>query len=199
VTEFCSAHLSCAFEECVNFRNGHRKGHQNDADDVLVGKALYKPSFSEGELQNTFKVKLREIFIKVCHDEASQTHRNVLEVHQNARTEFFTKKENPPESFKSRLTCFLCLTEIPEHTLPCGHVLCTRCVHEAEKPAGSCFYYLKGCPLGLYTEFDELWLASIKPDKAGVCIMSLDRYDRLLGGALRPKVTTRPEVECAVL
>jgi hypothetical protein len=76
------------------------------------------------------------------------------------------------------------LREMPEHPLPCGHVLCTPCVRtyseldmkrEGMQQKDKNFIRLDRCPLHLrYLRFTDPWFLKFKPDLAGVRILSLD-------------------------
>jgi hypothetical protein len=87
------------------------------------------------------------------------------------------------ETFSSHSVCFSCLETAPDHHLPCGHVICTACVvstasgdRDMDKAsiAGG-FVQLEDCPLGRHGKlWVEPWVGVVKPDQAGVRIMSLD-------------------------
>jgi hypothetical protein len=81
------------------------------------------------------------------------------------------------DKFVSHSVCFCCLREMTEHALPCGHVLCTRCVKgygvPTERMPG--MYVMASCPLHDNSAmFPAQWGVYFKPELAGVRILSLD-------------------------
>lgn len=76
-------------------------------------------------------------------------------------------------------TCFCCLMDVPEHPLPCGHVLCTACIRAYGKQAKSSIA-LVCCPLHREsTKWARPAIIKFKPVGAGVRVLSLD------GGGIR--------------
>jgi hypothetical protein len=85
-------------------------------------------------------------------------------------------------SLRTREACLACLTTaVPEHKLPCEHMLCESCCSElsersVEDPS---LHRIDACPLcAAKCEF----LVRIRPATAGVRVLSLD------GGGIRAKV-----------
>ena len=94
-----------------------------------------------------------------------------------------------PEAFISHTTCFSCLFEPPEHALSCGHVLCTSCLRAYGRPRGRNVVEIEGCPMELLSKRSRYgsWKVLLKPDAAGLRILTLDgyvlyrkRFDRML-------------------
>ncbi|RDA85160.1 hypothetical protein CP532_1585 [Ophiocordyceps camponoti-leonardi (nom. inval.)] len=85
-------------------------------------------------------------------------------------------------------TCLKCLDPYPEHCLPCGHVICSVCLKAVGDSMDGGFFELKQCPLLIERrckDWSEPWIGVIKPDQAGIRILSLD------GGGTRGIVELR--------
>ena len=82
---------------------------------------------------------------------------------------------------KSNKTCFACLYQVPDHTLPCGHTLCNDCVLEFGKPSdwAESRFYISRCPLCQVSWSMNLPKFLLKPKCAGVRVLALD------GGGIR--------------
>lgn len=64
---------------------------------------------------------------------------------------------------------------IPQHSLPCGHVLCTPCVKGFGKSLNGSEYSLESCPLHPDDgSWRDAYVIRFKPDLAGVRVLSLD-------------------------
>lgn len=83
-----------------------------------------------------------------------------------------------PEAFISHTTCFSCLFEPPEHALSCGHVFCTSCLRAYGHPRGRAAVEIEGCPMEQSNERLRYapWSVLLKPDAAGLRILTLDGY-----------------------
>jgi predicted acylesterase/phospholipase RssA len=80
--------------------------------------------------------------------------------------------------FVSHASCYGCLVNIPQHPLPCGHVLCDNCVRDCGT-RGHGKIKLEYCPLHTHTSFEPPWEITQKIDHVGIRILSLD------GGGMR--------------
>jgi hypothetical protein len=76
--------------------------------------------------------------------------------------------------YRNHAACFSCLREVPEHPLPCGHVLCTPCVKAFAQRKNRVTYAMKCCPLHPLDRWDKEWDILVKPDLAGVRLLTLD-------------------------
>lgn len=78
--------------------------------------------------------------------------------------------------FKSNLSCFSCLRDMPEHPLPCGHVVCSPCARMFGRQSSKTSFLLENCPLQWNDQFDSAVEISMKPVLAGIRVLSLDGY-----------------------
>jgi hypothetical protein len=60
--------------------------------------------------------------------------------------------------------------------VPCGHIICTPCTAAFGTPLGAGFIKMDSCPLSHHKEVwnEREYLTSIKPDQAGVRVLTLD-------------------------
>lgn len=194
--DFCDRYWPCEFAltignkkfdnaagKCVNVRSGHgSKGHQNKYGKVIaVGS--YQSHFTAESYQETFRyqvfealerllAKLRKAITSGSQAEdriAAQLHRDCVMLH------FYKHiKDIRNKSLVSHSTCFSCLMSPPQHALPCGHILCTPCLSAygtLERDA----IEISSCPMHVDTTFQS-WKIFLKPEAAGVRILSLDGY-----------------------
>ncbi len=86
--------------------------------------------------------------------------------------------------FIGHSACFCCLRKIPQHPLPCGHVLCTPYVKEYGNRAENAVH-IAYCPFHPHDQrLVAPWTVHFKPDLAGVRILSLDGYVSFGGARL---------------
>lgn len=187
---FCNLYWPCSFTNsngrCCNMKSGHNpKGHQNSAGKIIAA-GDYQSSFQceeyVDEWINDIRRNLERIQQEVYQitfyqdslseaDAASKVHlRNMNEFYKNVGDVF---------KFVSHSTCFSCLRELPEHPLPCGHILCGPCVKSYGRQAEKTVIKIDSCPLHVEdTEFladlEFPWMIKIKPLYAGTRILSLD-------------------------
>jgi hypothetical protein len=191
--EYCKLHSLCTFENergrCVNTRSTHEsKGHQNSKGRIIAA-GPYQSDFTFDKYydiwadmleldiprcQNKFKelrdqAELRGQAKRTVSDES-----HALELHRKEMDKFYRGRGTAKE-FRSHTVCFSCLMGIPQHSLPCGHVLCTPCVKGFGKPINRCDFSLISCPLH-YDEcsWNDACDIRFKPDLAGVRVLSLD-------------------------
>jgi hypothetical protein len=183
--DFCGLFWPCEFQSkrgrCVNVQEGHTKGHQNEKGSIL-GTGQYMASFT----WNSFE----EEWLKLLQDKVQNVQDNInakwlqnrrltastitSQVHLQNMQDFY-RRLGGAQSFNSHSTCFCCLREMPEHPLPCGHVLCRACVTDYGSTANSSsLIELDACPLHPGASFRSPWKIKVKPDSAGIRILSLD-------------------------
>jgi hypothetical protein len=192
IREFYDKKLRCEYrshkiEACVNVKNAHRKGHQSAHGTIEGGD--WRCSQSYGEIANDIRDKLHTKVQEIGQEyrdyirsdkagegdelcKAYRCHKIMVHKYRESLGEYIA-------SFKSHFTCLSCLMEAPEHTLPCGHTLCTSCVSAAGRSLGSGFFETESCPLDkVGVMLDPLYRAAVKPAQAGVRILTLDGYAR---------------------
>lgn len=77
--------------------------------------------------------------------------------------------------YLSQSACFCCLREMAQHPLPCGHVLCTKCIKAHGTVTENYWIHLSHCPLHkAETDWSDPFLVQLKPDTAGVRVLTLD-------------------------
>ncbi|PHH77916.1 hypothetical protein CDD80_7598 [Ophiocordyceps camponoti-rufipedis] len=169
---------------CVNSPSGHELHQGQNKRQCKVNDREVKDgslwSHTAEQLQAKFRELVEEALSKLA-EEAGSEHRGteslqrVSALHlRNVNT--FCKKLDNVDDFSSHSTCLMCLDGIPEHCLPCGHVICSTCVETAGSPIAGGFVELERCPLLEHRGEDWRvpWVGSVKPDQAGLRILALD-------------------------
>jgi len=186
---FCDRHWPCEYihsriqGRCVNVRVGHQKGHQTKAGN-LVGAGAYESNFSADLHRDFFQYciynNLRSLLDQLYQATTSDFSREAEEaaaLHQEKVLTSFFHHLGGARKFVSFTACLCCLINVPEHILPCGHLLCTTCVHTYGIARGRCFVDMEFCPLhsvGLDGKFSTPCSIFLKPPGAGVRILCLD-------------------------
>jgi hypothetical protein len=78
------------------------------------------------------------------------------------------------DAYISHTACFCCLFDPPEHALPCGHVLCTRCLNAFGMSRKRNIIEIDSCPIDSDKFAVGTWTVVMKPETAGVRILTLD-------------------------
>jgi Zinc finger, C3HC4 type (RING finger) len=177
---------------CVTVKANHGiSGHQLK-DGRCFANGCYTSSFSVNENRNAI---LNGIYFRLHHLLDRQSHVDNMEesqfdvaarIHQEIALQFSNLKEQGFVGFQYTIFCILCLFKPARHTLSCGHSFCTACIRVYGHMKGKTVTELYGCPLH-YDSDPERRKQSIyiKPEHAGIRILSLDEYVQLLiiGGA----------------
>lgn len=166
---------------CCNGKSGHSdKGHQI-SNGRLIAYGEYQSDFDprlfkdewfemiRGELQN----------IEGDLDNMRNPSRPVtfLDLMSNLHLRIVRKFYNTvgdARHFFSHEACFSCLRELPEHAMPCGHILCNPCVMSFGQKITPVLVEMTRCPLHADTLFEPAWQVKIKPRYAGTRVLSLD-------------------------
>ncbi|OCL08081.1 hypothetical protein AOQ84DRAFT_293846 [Glonium stellatum] len=187
--EFCDMSWPCGFSNekgrCVNVKSRHiSKGHQNDKGKIIAA-GDYRSSFSALKYGQQWNDTLFENIqnlqneILALSDKGTPDEKAYIDLHTRNMTSFY-KGLGSARRFISHCTCFCCLMEIPEHPLPCGHILCAKCVRSFGQAHNKSNFELNSCPLH---PDDSRWakpcVVRFKPEYAGSRILSLD------GGGIR--------------
>jgi len=186
--EFCAKHWPCSFVHpkhgrCHVVKNVHNiKGHQN-VNGHFLGDGEYNSAFWFNSYNETWKTLLRRN-LKESEDlrqlTASELQLSPIsaasQVHKKLINDFF-QRLGGASKFSSNSTCFCCLRELPEHPLPCGHVLCSPCVRTYGKQVNEGLIRMTACPLHEQEMRQNMPLEiGFKPDHAGVRALCLDGY-----------------------
>ncbi|PSN60686.1 FabD/lysophospholipase-like protein [Corynespora cassiicola Philippines] len=93
---------------------------------------------------------------------------NVITKIYHANINVFYRDVGGAQNFINHSTCFCCLADLAEHPLPCGYILCTRCIKgfSTVSKTVSGVYFVSSCPLHHRVSF--------KPKLAGVRVLSLN-------------------------
>ncbi|KAI1736759.1 FabD/lysophospholipase-like protein [Xylaria scruposa] len=193
--EFANFHTPCAFVSqrsglrCCNVKSGHSpKGHQ-DANGKFIGDGIYMSNFEFSDYKaqwiENIKIRLNELhgkFFSLSHEYKERPESFVAaKLHNLSINDFYRSLGNDVKLFNSHSTCFSCLRELPEHALPCGHVLCLPCVRDYGSKVSKTTIELEWCPLHSTDTkvWDPPWAVTVKPAHAGVRVLCLD------GGGVR--------------
>jgi patatin-like phospholipase/acyl hydrolase len=195
---FFQEHYPCEFElsnrRCVNLRGRHRKGHQDAGGRVIqAGEYISKFTYTnlhpiwmkniESDLENLER-KLQDLKGEY-KTQSLLDDCLALQLHSQSATALYDQIGSSA-LFLSHMTCFSCLMAVPQHPLPCGHVLCTKCIKghgQIKKDVDDCVnhnYEIRKCPLHANSKpWRPRFVVRFKPDLAGVRALSLD------GGGIR--------------
>lgn len=170
-------------EPCVNFKEGHLKGHQNKRGHI-IGSRPHESYFTYDNFMEEWARRLRNslaefqgaLSAKRIVSPSVNEADIVSQIHHGNMKSFY-RRLGGVRGFVSHTTCFCCLREQAEHPLPCGHVLCAPCVKgygtlRNDRPG---CYIIASCPShDVDTQFTVPWEIQFKPPLAGVRILSLD-------------------------
>jgi hypothetical protein len=165
----------------VNVRSGHTKGHQSASGRVLAGGA-YESSFTFDGFQKHFHNEvylfldqlLRDLPRNNSSDGKPEVKAATNQHKPKILRPFFSHvlEGNETYEFSSHTVCLCCLLDVPEHSLPCGHVLCTRCLRAYGTVTKEHNVEFLKCPID--GKVLDCALFRLKPDDCGVRILTLD-------------------------
>lgn len=145
---FCDVFWPCSFvdrrgRKCQNMKAGHSsKGHQDQGGNIIGGASgsAYQSNFSSGSYSRQWISLIKKHLIS-CEAQLQQRHvsrsatqlkvvkeNEALQLHVEEQLEVFFVASGGAAEYFSMATCYCCLMNVPEHPLPCGHVLCTPCI-----------------------------------------------------------------------
>ncbi|KAI9764589.1 MAG: hypothetical protein M1840_008318 [Geoglossum simile] len=157
LTHFCAYHWPCQFSNkrgsCVNSKAGHAKGHQDRRGGILAFggyQSDFVLSTFEEEWHNMLEHQLvrqsNSVITKQQVNLSTNEERAVEDSHFELMQGFY-RNLGGATKFISHVTCLCCLMERPEHSLRCGHVLCTPCVHSYSSNPKKSSMEMDKCPL----------------------------------------------------
>lgn len=186
--EFCDKFWPCEFVSnkgrCVNVKLLHSKGHQSKKGEIL-GLGEYRSSFTSASYSRVFLDEIYQRLHELLADLARESKSTDIEqevaatLHKKRILGPFFRHLGGAEQFVSHSACLACLVSPAEHTLPCGHVLCTPCLQDFGKMKGPTLIEMKYCPLHYEETADFKWPIAIVPPNAGIRILCID------GGGVR--------------
>lgn len=190
---FCDKFWPCEFvkkgKACVNVKSSHNaKGHQNSKGRI-ISTGQYHSSFNPSAYSIRWISDMKKNLAALEKSSASKSSgvgidgfrtvdiiHDAYQVHQERLSQFYLASPNvSAKEYFSLTTCLSCLMEVPQHPLPCGHVLCTACIKGYGLPNKRNSMLMEFCPLhAAETRGSQPWLLYFKPDFAGVRVLSLD-------------------------
>lgn len=171
-------------KRCVNYQDGHQKGHQylglrvqdrtTGLNETPTGRlhtmlrASSKPILEVGEFEGSFNVTEymksleSEVQVNLTRTNLSEFYKPLALRHKIGRV-------------FSNTTCLGCLSRRPTHILTCGHMFCQHCISRFGDKSlfESHSVTLQGCPLGCASQ--EMAF-HFKPSNAGIRTLALDGY-----------------------
>ena len=169
----------------MNTRDGHARGHQDDRGRWL-GEGEYYSTFTGDAYRMTWHAHLKDVLLHIerltkrrgafnLQDHQSDVAHKAAEQHLKMMNEFY-RNVGGARHFQSNATCLSCLRDMPEHPLPCGHVICSKCVRTFGAARSATTFMLSWCPLETNKGWGRSIQISLKPAFAGVRALSLDGY-----------------------
>jgi hypothetical protein len=181
VENYCGFVWPCEFRtnqgRCVNTKMGHGvKGHQNEQGKI-IGTGDWQVAMGDFDMAQHCRQMLKDRF-EALLQKNSLREQISSDTHAENLTRFYARI-GCAHNYISHTVCLYCLanTSPPEHPLPCGHILCTRCVREFGRHVrDSSAVQMLRCPLDLLGEsqWKFPYIIDFVPEFAGVRILSLD-------------------------
>lgn len=194
--EFFAMHWPCSFahqgRRCALVKARHIKGHQDIVGVIASGD--YESEIPQATAMAHFKDRLGSAMKSIQKDFEYEMDRCngskyakmddlhvVRSLHKVHLRRFFASLGLAANIF-SHSSCFVCLLKVPQHPLPCGHVLCSDCIKTYGEARGKAMTVMSLCPLHDESPPWTAWrpiTVLFKPKQAGVRVLSLD------GGGIR--------------
>jgi hypothetical protein len=211
IDNYIDSGVSCAFidnatgAQCVNTKSGHVKGHQSADGQLLAAGDFQSGVFDSDAFWAKVEAQVTEFLHSIDRFEDGEMQLVARQLHRhNLRQSEYWRPSSSPRAFGSK-TCFGCLFEAPEYSLPCGHFLCGSCVstfdESTEEESYPSFAVHNECIFCGDAENSQWPLKfAVKPPLSGVRVLSLDgggvrgivelvtlqRLQKAIGLAVRP-------------
>jgi hypothetical protein len=170
----------------------HSKGHQKESGRIIsVGP--YEMDFNLKDYKAQWIHILKDRITSLQGESTSEmkpldksslaaTKESALSVHREAISKFYSSlglpgkaNHDPAGRFIHHGTCLCCLMGLPQYSLPCGHILCAECAELYGRQHEGGVRTFEKCPLHPHFVFPNFpWPLGMKPEPAGVRILSLD-------------------------
>ena len=184
--------MPCCFtnkrgELCVNVNSRHSsRGHQNEKGKIIGSGPYQYGEFKLEGFRTEFRKHIKrwltqmesQLQSTMAHAAEGRTvgETQLWKLHKHIMATFY-KKFELHSPVVSHWACLCCLMSSPVHALPCAHILCSECAESFGTWEDDTTLTMNSCPLH---EDDKLWPSGwrirMKPDFAGVRILSLDGY-----------------------
>jgi hypothetical protein len=167
---------------CVNVKSGHgSKGHQQQNGAVFaVGDYMSKFSFEayREEFEATVYYRLKYLMDLLLERTQAGERQDAAaaSIHrEETLLEFYDKTARyGVKRFHNHSLCPCCLSNHPEHALPCGHIICTACVKMYGQIRARTVIEINQCPLEADISGFPPWTVHLYPESAGCRILTLD-------------------------
>ncbi|ORY59725.1 uncharacterized protein BCR38DRAFT_445344 [Pseudomassariella vexata] len=173
---------------CCNVRSGHNpKGHQNKQGKI-IGNGDYESDLNAaefgpvwGQLIRASLAQLQASSFRLSQELPNKTELQISSLlHRERLNELYSNILGTATDYVSYSACLCCLRELPECTLPCGHVLCLPCIQVYGNRTSRTTIEITRCPLHVRDVIaSPPWVIVTKPLHAGARVLCLD------GGGIR--------------
>ena len=190
LNQFCDMWWPCTYsnikgKRCINSSEGHARGHQDERGKP-IGDGGYQSDFTPDTYRHTWHANLRDYLVNIqklmerisavsISNRQSDEAVRAAEQHLRTMNEFY-QNLGGAALFQSNAACLSCLGDMPEHPLPCGHVICSLCVQMFGVAQSKTAFILNRCPLHNDRHLNRSVHVALKPNSAGVRVLSLDGY-----------------------
>ncbi|KAM0796183.1 acyl transferase/acyl hydrolase/lysophospholipase [Usnea florida] len=210
LNSFLDTYWPCEIQDCCTNRKSHQKGrHQNKKGELFLADGGVSQDYQcEMPPKRLSAMFLKEIEVKLSEllDRKQVTETNLSDldrakrIHVMETRKFYTDNKwtfDEGTGYFDNTCCLCCLMEVAETCLPCGHVLCAKCV-ENFGSAEELKIQIDNCPLHEHLPWTTAPTLYLKPPAAGLRVLTLDgggirgitqlvilqQLERQLGGAI---------------
>lgn len=184
--QFIGRWLRCGFRDskhaCYVVKNAHQKGHQNKDGKVFsFGDyvQLFDPDATFESWMESIEKHLKQLKAQLNRSGADREEPDIVwQSHLRQVANLYKALPSLGNSI-NYATCLCCVNKIPDHALPCGHVICDDCAKALgdDKTGDGLKFELSFCPL--HTESTRpVWrppvIIRFKPKDSGARVLCLD-------------------------